>query len=117
MTGLGEFTRVLLVPPPLIFVLAFDEFAETSIALAFPDSWAAHVDVGHITIAHHALNTNFLLRGRIPWFVDVLHLLWGDNGRIGTVEGLSRAGGGLLGGGRRRARWEDLGLLRVHIRL
>lgn len=117
MTRLGEFCRMLLVPPPLLFVLAFDELAEVSIALAFPDSWAGHIDVGHVAIAHGALDANFLLRGRILCSVNVLHLLWGEHGWIGTVEGLCWADRDLLGGRRRRTWWEDFGLLRVVIGL
>lgn len=113
MTGLGEFCRMLLVPPPLIFVLALDKLAEPSIALAFPDSWAGHVDVGHVAIAHHALDANFLLRGRILRSVNVLHLLRGVHGWVGTVEKLSRAERGLLAVRRRRTWRENLGLLRV----
>ena len=116
MTGLGELGRVLFVPPPLIVVLALDELAKRSITLAFPDSWTGHVDVGHVAIAHHALNANFLRRGRVWWSVDILHLLRGDHGRIGTVE-LGWADGRLLGGGRGRALWRDLRLLKVHVGL
>src|SRR5882757_583896 len=104
---------MLLVPPPLIFVLALDKLAEVSIALAFPDSWTGHVDVGHVAIAHHALDANFLLRGRILWSVNVLHLLWRVHGWIGTVEELCWTDRGLLAVRRRRTWRENLGLLRV----
>ena len=117
MTGLGEFCGMLLVPPPLIFVLALDKFAECSIAFTFPDSWAGHVDVGHVAIAHHALDANFLLRGRILWSVNVLRLLWGEHGGVRTVEELRWADRGPLTVRRRRTGREDLGLLRVGTRL
>src|SRR5258706_14007754 len=104
---------MLLVPPPLIFVLALDKLAEPCIALAFPDSWTGHVDVGHVAIAHHALNANFLLRGRILWSVHVLHWLWGVHGWVGTVEERSRADRGLLAVRRRRTWREELGLVGV----
>jgi hypothetical protein len=113
VTGLGEFSRVFLVPPPLLFVLALDELANFNITFTFPHSWADYVDVSHVSIAHHALDADLLLRGHILWSIGVLHLLWGEYGRVGAIEGLGLANGG-RGGGRRRTWWEDLGLLWVH---
>jgi hypothetical protein len=113
VTRLREFGCVLLIPPPLLIVLTLNELAKRYITFALPDPWAGRVDVGHVPIAHRALNTNLFLRDRILRPVDVWYLLWGEHGRVGTVEGLGWARG-LLRGRRRRAWWEDLGLLRVH---
>jgi hypothetical protein len=37
-------------------------FLKLCITLSIPDAFSNHINVGHVTISHHTLDTNFRLR-------------------------------------------------------